>query len=71
LRAYHESDKILPTKSYFARNRDIVDASNMLIGFPAHRSRGKGGTWYTIKYAEKLGVKTGIFYADGEREMLN
>jgi len=68
LRGYFSSNVTMPTKSYFARNRDIVDGSSLLLGFPNHRSRSRGGTWYTINYAIKQGVPVTIFHADGEIE---
>lgn len=69
VRAFFESDQSLPEKSYFARNRDIVNAVDLLIAFPIHEKRNEGGTWYTINYALKNKVKTGIFYYDGRKEM--
>ena len=68
LRGYFKADIILEEKSYFARNRDIVNGSEVLIGFPSHRSRHAGGTWYTINYAIKMGVRVYIFHKDGEVE---
>lgn len=70
LRGFFESDETLPAKSYFARNRDIVDSCDMLIAFPIHEDRNKGGTWYTINYAHKKKRKCGIFFYDGHREMI-
>jgi len=71
LRAFFECDEYRPPLTYFARNRKIVDESDMLVGFPYHKNRSKGGTWYTINYALKNGVRTGIFHYDGTREMEN
>lgn len=54
LRAWHNSDEILAPKSYFARNRDIVDASSMLVVIPWQMEwQSNGGTWYTHDYAVK------------------
>jgi hypothetical protein len=45
----------VPAKDYFARNRDIVQASDVLIGTPHPlASPGRGGTWYTISHAQKI-----------------
>lgn len=63
LRAFHKSDKILDPKTYFARNRDIVDDTDLLIVVPmddAHQSRG--GTWYTHDYAGKKGKPVSVFF---------
>lgn len=44
-------------KGYLERDRDIVDASELLIGAPYQQNeplgRRVGGTWYTIRYARK------------------
>ncbi len=68
LRGFFESDDERKPLGYFARNRKIVEESNMLIGAPAHRNKSKGGTWYTINYARKNNVTTGIFHRDGKKE---
>ncbi len=44
----------LPPKTYFARNRDIVDAADLLIATPFNNfEEDRGGTWYTVNYARK------------------
>lgn len=44
----------LPGKTHFARNRDIVDQSRVMIAAPFESSRQeRGGTWYTYDYARK------------------
>lgn len=54
LRAYHNSDEIREPKSYFARNRNIVDETDVLIVVPYQDShQSHGGTWYTHDYAVK------------------
>ena len=52
LRAYHKSDETVVAKSYFARNRDIVNASDEMIVVPFQMEhQNNGGTWYTHDYA--------------------
>lgn len=54
LRGYFDDDETREPKNYFARNRDIVDASFAMAVVPwqmAHAS--SGGTWYTHDYADK------------------
>ena len=53
LRAYTIPNEMRKPKSYFARNRNIVDETDLLLGFPSKRSPRLGGTWYTIDYALK------------------
>jgi hypothetical protein len=69
-------DRILDPKPYLDRNRDIVDACSLLIACPKETwpvagtaaldgVRLKGGTWYTIRYAQRAGKTVAIIYADG------
>lgn len=54
-------------KGYFHRNRDIVNSSNIMYGFPhTEDDPGNGGTWYTINYAIKKGKKTIIVRPSGK-----
>jgi hypothetical protein len=49
----HPDDPIDETK----HNREIVDASDLLIGVPYGDEEWPGsGTWYTINYAREVGV---------------
>ena len=70
LRAFHKSERILTAKTHFARNRDIVDSSDLLIVVPMDNERkSKGGTWYTYyDYAIKRNVPVKVFYPDGRVE---
>ena len=57
-----------PTTSAFARNRAIVDGCRILVATPATaEEQPKGGTWYTIRYARKVGRPTIIIHPDGSR----
>ncbi len=65
-RANRQAQVILSEKTHFARNRDIVKGCNLLIATPLtaeHQERG--GTWYTIDYAEKISKSTIIINPDG------
>ena len=54
LRAFHDSDEFREPKSYFARNRNIVDETDVLLVIPYQDShQSHGGTWYTHDYAKK------------------
>jgi len=59
---YHE---ILPVNDYLTRNRDIVDASDVLVALPKTGMEEAGGTWYTVRYARKRGLPIYIVYPDG------
>lgn len=71
LRAFRVALDIREPKGYFARNRDIVDESEVLIGLPATMFETGGGTWYTINYAKKVGKPIRIIYPDGTIEEIN
>ena len=63
LRGFHESDVILEPHSYFARNRNIVNSTDLLIVVPREDShQPKGGTWYTHDYAVKVNKPVRVFY---------
>lgn len=57
--------KVLPAKPYHARNRDIVDACEVLIATPDGRRRPRSGTWYTIDYARANKVPVVVCLPDG------
>jgi hypothetical protein len=67
LRAWNPHyDLILPAKSYFARNRDIVDNSDVVIVIPKQMSHQTyGGTWQAHDYAVKKGKRVIIIWPDG------
>lgn len=66
LRAFKKSDILRQPKSYFARNRDIVNESDTLIATPATAEETQGGTWYTINYAIKMHKSVIIINPNGE-----
>lgn len=69
LRAFHASDEMRPPLSYFARNRNIANETNLLIVIPFQDApQNHGGTWYTHSYAKKKGYETIIIYPDGRIE---
>jgi hypothetical protein len=56
----------LPQLTHFARNRNIVDASDILIVIPYQDEwQPSGGTWYTHDYAVKKGVLVVIIELSG------
>lgn len=63
------ASEIREPKSHFARNRDIVNETDLLIGVSVAPYRlDKGGTWYTIDYARRIGKKTIVVWPDGTTE---
>jgi hypothetical protein len=59
-------DEIRMAKTHFARNRDIVDESAVLIGTPAQdKWQTVGGTWYTIEYARKRQKSMMVVWPNG------
>jgi hypothetical protein len=68
LRARAASNFIMPPAPYLARNRNIVNATDILIGTPSTPTpQRKGGTWYTIRYAAPKRRVIRI-YPNGRRE---
>ena len=54
-RAFFKSDIILPKKDFLVRNKDIVNACDILIATPKEMEEVlRSGTWSTIRYAKKL-----------------
>lgn len=69
LRAFRLGDDIAREKPYLARNRDIVNACEVLIATPKeHGWSQSGGTWYTINYAYQQGVETVVVWPDGSTD---
>jgi hypothetical protein len=73
LRAFkrEEGDYEHETKGYFPRNRDIVNDSQILFGFPRSAMEGRGGTWYTINYAKRIGKPVYVILPDGSVDRFN
>jgi hypothetical protein len=63
---FREGNMEREKKSYFARNRDIVDETDLLIACPpTMQELSDGGTWYTINYARKKNKPIVIVWPDG------
>lgn len=68
-RAYCEGGVELGAKDPLVRNRDIVDAVDVMIAAPAHSHEVlRSGTWTTIRYAKRIGRHLIIVYPDGAVE---
>lgn len=75
LRAFNQKHAEERTpKSYFARNRAIVDAADALIAAPRQTERPPpktgGGTWYTVEHAERRGRIVYVVWPDGRVQTL-
>lgn len=70
------SDEVLPEQTHFARNREIVLRSDLLVATPWQQKSQRpakgtgGGTWYTVDFAcgQRCGVV--VVWPDGEVEWL-
>lgn len=61
------SSYTFPANGYLARNRDIVDTTDLLIGVPKEQYRQlTGGTWYTIDYAKSKEKTVFIIWPNGQ-----
>lgn len=65
LRARCWANEFRDEKPYLDRNRDIVDESDVLIATPKETCEGKGGTWYTVRYARKVGKEVNVVWPNG------
>lgn len=71
-RGWYPSDEYRPHLSHFARNREIVRETDILIAFPWQIIRqDTGGTWYTIYHACKLHKPVIIVYPNGDIQPYN
>lgn len=62
----HGVVKIHPEKGYLPRDRDIVNACEVLVGAPySSGSKKGGGTWYTVEYAVKKKKDWVVCYTNG------
>lgn len=69
LRAKHDSSLILPAKTHFERNRNIVNSVDLLIVIPKDMERQpRGGTWYTHDYSVKRKVQLLILWPQEKEE---
>lgn len=69
LRAFRQGDESYPPKDYLARNRDIVDDTDLLVATPKEdKEQDGGGTWYTVRYARKQDKPVIVVWPDGTYE---
>jgi hypothetical protein len=68
-RAFCRADEVRSPRSYLVRNHDIVNDAQVLVATPGQQSEVmRSGTWATIRYARKLGVRTVVIYPSGNME---
>lgn len=61
VRAYGYYDELRCPAPYLARNRAIVDACHRMIACPATAmEEQRSGTWSTIRYARRRGVRMAV-----------
>lgn len=68
-RALALCDQVMETKTHFARNRDIVNSSDVVIGTPCFcpiEKTSSGGTAYTLNQAINKGKKVYIICPQGK-----
>src|SRR5690606_27684726 len=66
LRAWAPAHVSLGGKPYLERNRDIVDATEVLIACPKGFETVRSGTWSTVRYARTLSRPILLVMASGE-----
>jgi hypothetical protein len=67
LRAFNKNaDSTLPAKTYEERNRDIVNACDLLVVVPKQEQiAASGGTWQTYDYGVEIGKPILIIWPNG------
>lgn len=66
-RAWAPAHRSMPAKPYLDRNRDIVDATDILIATPGeNEEQVRSGTWSTVRYARSVGKPVHILGVEGE-----
>ena len=57
-------------KPYLERNKDIVRASSLMFATPKEYEEVlRSGTWSTVRFARKIGVRVCIVLPDGSRKI--
>jgi len=59
------SHPMLPCRPMLDRNRDIVDAAEVLLACPKGPEERRSGTWATVRYARRTGKRVVFFWPDG------
>ena len=54
-----------PERPYMTRNRNIVDAAQVVIATPAEMLERNGGTWSTVRYTRRVGKPLHVILPDG------
>jgi hypothetical protein len=65
LRAFVESDRVLPALPYLDRNRAIVHSVGRLLACPDGPERLRSGTWSTIRFARAVHCPVTVLLPDG------
>ncbi len=69
-RAFLTGDKIYPELPFLARDREMVNTIDMLYATPDGPERVRSGTWYTIRYARKVGKPVHLVMPRGSAVLL-
>jgi hypothetical protein len=66
--SYDTKTTVLPERGYFIRDRDLVDASEVVVACPKQvleLGKMSGGTWYTINYTRQVKKPLAIVWLNG------
>lgn len=64
-RAWCVGEVLRDEEEYLMRDKIIVLESDLILACPKSMNNWTGGTWWTIRYAEKMGKKVYIIKPDG------
>lgn len=65
-KAVGRSTLVKAPAAYLTRNRNIVDASDVLLACPKGPEEQRSGTWSTVRYARKRDRRVVVFWPNGE-----
>jgi hypothetical protein len=66
-RAFCKNDVERDPLPYLVRNKNIVAEADVMLATPMGPERKRGsGTWATIRYARKAGIRLAIIWPDGK-----
>jgi hypothetical protein len=72
MRAFVKSDEYRPPLHYLIRDKNIVDASDILLAMPLEETeQQKGGTWYTYRYSRQINKESILILPSGIMRLNN
>ena len=68
-RADCECDIMMKPLPYLDRNKNIISHADILIATPDTKERVRSGTWATVRYGRKKGMRIYVIHKNGRVEI--